>query len=245
MNPYIAKSNEIRNRLQQFCEEHEEQFTRDEIRMLQMLLAYGDVAEFFSDTFLAQLYEATGLVKKKCSTYYQMVQIMKQYFNLEKDVVEVGSGIFPIFGSYLRKEQLKLSSGTVTVYDPRLYIHYPTSAILKKEKFTLQTEIPKGGILVGLFPCEATEVMIEKALMENLEFCIALCGCNHSDDFWTSTREYHQQLIDKIAKSLPKNHFFKVSHFPRECFDYKSKGYPILIYTHQPKIKKFRFFSSY
>ena len=41
--------------------------------------------------------------------------------------------------------------------------------LIKKEKFTLSTNISGVDLLMGFFPCEATEIMLEKALKEEKE----------------------------------------------------------------------------
>lgn len=230
MKQFNKKSaQEIRKILVQFLEEHREHFPSEEIEEFEQFLKYEDVTNPFTTTFFAQVYEGAGLVNPKFSIYRQFVEIIKKNFNIQRPIVEVGSGILPILGDYLQKEQIQLGMGTVTVYDSVVWRKYPTKAILKKEDFTFETKISKESLLIGMFPCEATEMMIDKALEEQLDFCIALCGCNHSGGLYFDVKEYHQSLIEYLDVVLPKDQYFGVTYLPKRCFESRCSGYPILM----------------
>jgi len=240
----IKNEHELRRKIYKFAIEHKHLFDDLEWKELHNFLYYGNVTVPLTDTLLAQIYEMNGIIKKSCSTYYNFSQILKYNFNLDRPVVEVGSGIFPVLGSYLSQEQRNLKNGTLTIYDSRIWTDSKVNAVLKKEMFTEKTIVPSNTLLIGTYPCEATEMMIEKALNEELEFCIALCGCNHSDNPSLNVDEYHQFLVDKIEDNMPKNYQLDVTYLPKKCFARKYEGYPILLCREQEKIKNLNLFTS-
>lgn len=230
MYPYITKDQKkINEKIDELIEMYEQAFSFSDKRILKNYLEGDPITSFFENPFYAQICEVMGIVKPACSTYYQMAHMIEKYFGLKRDIVEIGGGLFPILGNYLRIKQLQIGIGTVTVYDPRIWMQYPTNAKLVEEKFTLETVIPKHSLLVGMYPCEATELILKRAIKENLDFCIALCGCNHSGMLSISTDEYHDMLIKELIFELSRKKNFRVKYFPRSCFQKGTTGYPILL----------------
>lgn len=239
MNVYITKNiEEITRTLTQFGETYKEALGY-EVGYLNAHLKMDQLGLPLTDAFFEQIYEAAGLIRPSCSVYKNMYDLIRREFNLKRDVVEIGSGIFPLLGHSLREYQLKIGGGTVTVYDSRVWKGYPTKAKLVNRYFNDKIKLEKSSLLVGLFPCEATEMIIKRALKENLDFCIALCGCNHSNDPSLTTREYHGILIEQLMEQVPPEKFLKVKYFPKACFGNQHNGYPILLVKDKPKVKIF------
>ncbi len=234
-------SDEIKQTLIRFGEEYKEALGYD-VGYLNAHIVNNQVDSSLTNSFLAQIYEAAGLIKPDCSVYYQMAHIVNKHFNLKRNVVEIGGGTFPILGHYLSERQLQLGGGTVTVYDAKVWTKYPTRAKLVKSYFHTSMEISPNSLLVGLFPCSATSTIIEKAMKEDLEFCIALCGCNHSDNPYLSTSEYHKLLIEQLKDRLPSGKKLKIEYFPPACFANEHKGFPILVAKNKPKMKLLSYF---
>lgn len=243
MSLYTTENREeIKQILIHFREQYGEALGYD-VGYLNAHLEHDSLGAPLTSAFLSQIYEVAGLIKPNCSVYRRMAHIVNKNFNLKRDVVEIGSGIFPILGDYLRKCQLQLGKGTVTVYDAKVWTNYPTSAKLVRSYFHTSTELASNSLLVGLFPCDATDVILEKALQEDLEFCIALCGCNHSGNPYLSTSEYHKLLIHQIQGKLSSKKRLKLEYFPSICFDNKHHGFPILVAKNTTKEKILSFLS--
>lgn len=49
----------------------------------------------------------------------------------------------------------------------------------------MDTDISNVDTLYGLFPCNASITLIDKAIQENKNLLIAFCGCDHSDEVHT------------------------------------------------------------
>lgn len=239
MYTYVTRSKEeIANVLIEFQETYKEALGY-EVGYLNAHIRMDELGLPLTSAFLEQIYEVAGLIKPNCSVYKKMFELIKQEFNLKRDVIEIGSGVFPLLGHSLREYQLKIGGGTVTVYDSKVWREYPTKAKLVDRYFNDRVELQKNSLLVGLFPCESTEMIIERALKEKLEFCIALCGCNHSNNPSLTTREYHEMLIDQLMKQISPEKFLKVKYFPKACFGNRHNGFPILLVKNKPKVKLF------
>lgn len=229
MNPYNTDNPRvIENTLYEFMKKHASHLPIEARDELMDYLEVGNITDYFTSSLLAQVYEEAGLMNPDCSIYHQMFKIIEKHFSLKRDIIEVASGIFPILGHNIHEKQLQLGKGTVTIYDTVVWKQYPTKAVLIKEKFTEETTVKKGSLLVGMFPCDAMNIMIEKAIKEELEFCIALCGCNHSGIRFMDVHDYHEMLIDALNTFLPKGKKLQIEHFPRQCFN-EGTGFPILV----------------
>jgi hypothetical protein len=136
--------------------------------------------------------------------YYQTMQEIEQEFGLDRDIFEVGCGMFPSLARIIAKRQQEIGKGTITAFDPELVTKVVDGVHLVKEKFTLTTPLPKNALIIGRKPCEATEIMIKAASKNNAELFLKLCDCNHIPDklrinYQESFRKNWFQYIDDLA----------------------------------------------
>ena len=154
-------------------------YSESEINYICKNYDYLEHNKFVPD-ILRQIYDELGLLDDKDNLYLGFIDIIKDKFNIDSNIVEVGGGVIPSLGKNITLNQ---KSGTVTVYDPRL--------IVKKEYFNDNTDISKCDLVIGLMPCQATEVLIRQAGKYNKDFLIGLCEGGHNafddyfdDDIW-------------------------------------------------------------
>lgn len=102
---------------------------------------------------------------------------------------------------------------------------------LIKDKFDYDTDISDKYLIVGILPCEATDIILECATNYDIDFYIAMCGFIHSSLssiyglYGTSLELYQQQVIDKV-EILLKRYPEKKLGITRLSND--SRNYPIL-----------------
>lgn len=149
----------------------------------------------FVPDILRQIYDELGLLDDKDNLYLGFIDIIKEIFNIDSNIVEVGGGVIPSLGKNITLNQ---KNGTVTVYDPRLINNVDNDKlILKREYFNDKTDISKCDLVIGLMPCQATEVLIRQAGKYNKDFLIGLCEGGHNafddyfdDDIWKENIMY-------------------------------------------------------
>ena len=125
---------------------------------------------------LRQSYDLFGFEDEKTSIYLNFVDLIEKYFSIDRDVIEIAGGPIPALSFHIASRQTK---GKVTVYDPLMYPskYNLDNLIIKKEKFSERTIVPKDSLIIGFMPCEATELLIRYATNNKLDFMVALCGC--------------------------------------------------------------------
>ena len=131
---------------------------------------------------LMQVYQELGIYEGRKSYYNYHLNNINKLFNINCNVVEIGAGHIPSFANMLAREQLKNKKGTVTIYDPcliKLSTKYKNMK-LHKENFNYCMDVSNYDLMLGLLPCEATEEIIKSAIINNKDFYISMCGCNHS-----------------------------------------------------------------
>ena len=138
--------------------------------------------------------------------YFQTMQEIEQEFGLDRDIIEVGCGMFPSLARIIAKRQQEIGKGTITAFDPELVTKIVDGVNLVRERFTLTTPIPKNALIIGRKPCEATEVMIKAASQNDAELFLKLCDCNHIPDklqtnYQNSFRKNWFQYIDDLASA--------------------------------------------
>lgn len=114
--------------------------------------------------------------------YLQTMQEIEQDFGLDRNIIEVGCGMFPSLARIIAKRQKEIGKGTITAYDPELVTKTLEGVTLVKHHFTLATPIPKNALIIGRKPCQATELMIQSATLNQSELFLKLCNCNHIPD---------------------------------------------------------------
>ena len=162
---------------------------------------------------LRQIYTDFGMYPDEENFYLAHLKKIRNNFDITKNILEVGCGPVPAFGNILAKEQLRLGSGTITVYDPRLVVEKPKYPNMKlyKKNFTLDTSVSNYDLITGIFPCEATEDIIKSACTNKKDFYVAMCGCTHFDYFYIIMHKYmvspymYQQYVISKAEELLEN----------------------------------------
>lgn len=163
---------------------------------------------------LMQVYSELGVYGEN-DFYNEHVQKIKENFDISGNILEVGSGYFPAFGKKMAMEQLRIKSGTITLYDTNLSIGNPLTKNMHtvKDAFSEKTSIKSYDLIVGIMPCEATRLIIKKACEEHKNFYIALCTCIKDPELIASDMlirfkgpRYYQEVMMKIAEEYVRKY---------------------------------------
>ena len=160
----------------------------------EMIRHFGNgLGEEFCADIITQIYSALGYIPNENDRYYGFVMMLKDMYGLDNKIVEVGAGYYPAVAKHIDSMQ---TSGTITTYDPIILMNELGRIIIRKEEFTKKTAIDDADLVIGFSPCEASELLINKANENNKEFSIAVCGCTHFDTNYT--RHYSPRVNDWI-----------------------------------------------
>ena len=158
---------------------------------------------------LAQVCSELKIDKKGDNDFYEEhFNKLKDNFDLGCNVLEVCSGILPVFSNLIAAHQIKIGVGTITAFDPKLFMQMSKYKNMKlhKEKVTLQTDISGFDLVTAILPCEATEDVLTLACQNQKDFYIALCGCEHGNDEYEDymySQPHYERMIN-VAKKLVK-----------------------------------------
>jgi len=165
----------------------------------------GDVPDV-----LMQIYTELGITYHNKGFYEEHINNIKKNFNIKGNILDVGCGSIPAFGNLIAKEQLRLGSGTVTLYDPHLAMNKPKypNITLVKDVFYSKCDVSKYDLITGILPCDATDDIIESACKNNKNFYIAMCGCVHYDGYPYDymTPKYYQSCTINMAEKYLKEY---------------------------------------
>lgn len=181
---------------------------------------------------LMQIYSELGIESLKGNYYKRQLANLKNKFDIRCNILDVGSGMIPSFANLLAQEQLRLGTGTVTLYEPLLLTTEPKhrNMTLHKTEFTSETHIKEFDLLTGILPCGATESIVENACRNQKDFYIAMCGCTHFDYIpwymYVTPEMYQDHVIEKTKRLLEEydNGTLVVERLKGE----KDLDYPIL-----------------
>ena len=153
---------------------------------------------------LLQIYDELGILNDKNNPYKAFIQLIDEQFGIkDKNIVEIGGGNIPRLGKRIASMQ---ENGTITVYDPNLYIkegvEFPHLKLIKR-RFTSIANVSKADVLVGLLPCGSTSTIIKSALRYNKDFMIAMCdSCNFYEyfDSYEEDENWPYNFIEETRK---------------------------------------------
>lgn len=169
---------------------------------------------------IREIYDEVGIIPESHNIYNAFLAEIKRIHGIDgRHIIEVGGGAFPRLAERIRLEQ---RSGSIKVFDPRLFEGLPESKGLKlvREPFRRNTPTYNANLLIGLMPCGGAEPLIENATSKGIDFITWLCeGGYHgepvdyfeSDDEWRSTMIYmakrgveEKKMGKLMIKTLPE-----------------------------------------
>lgn len=162
---------------------------------------------------LMQVYELCGIESQDGTFYNAHLDRLKDIYGLDKNIVEVASGVIPSFAKKIYKEQMRLGKGTITIYEPDLLFEREESCpkmVINRKNFNSTCNIKDSDLIAGLFPCEATEPIIEEACKYDKDFYVAMCGCVHFRNAnipysESNSRLYQSYVIDLADRLVSSN----------------------------------------
>lgn len=161
-----------------------------------------------------QIYDELGILPEDINSYKAFAKLVDEQFNIkDKNVIEIGGGNIPRLGIRIANMQDK---GTITVYDPNLYIRedmeYPNLKLVNR-RFTPLINVSKADLLIGLLPCGSSSTIIKSALRYKKDFMIAICdSCNFYEYFdgYEDNTNWPYDFIENISKPVEENNLGKV-----------------------------------
>ena len=179
---------------------------------------------------IMQIYSELGIFPSAANFYRKHLKLLRSIFPIDGNIVEVASGRIPAFANMIASEQCRIGKGTITIYEPLLIEMTPKypNMTLHKEYFYKDTDIKSADLVVGIMPCESTELILENAIKSDKDFYVAMCGCVHSPleyfygCYGTSPEMYQEQVIGN-AESLLKEYSddkLEVTKMHNTPFDY-------------------------
>lgn len=140
-------------------------------------------------TDTSEIFSKFGIYNKGYDPYIEMTKLLQNYSFLEGNSCEIGAGSYPRLAE-LAIPKIRLNHGSLTIYEPGILFPDIENITVVKEKFTKDTNIKEFDTLYGLYPCNATIPIIDKAFEEDKNLMLAFCPCDHST-------EEHQKWLGK------------------------------------------------
>lgn len=213
-----------------YCDytEHERNYIK---RNLSYLKKNESTLSIRTPHFLRQIYDELGIIPDNENTYYGFVKLLEEKMDINRNVIEVASGIIP---NVARSVASRQKSGSITSYDPRLTVQTALlpNMTIKRENFTSKTKVKPNSLLLGFMPCEATIDIIESAAINNADFMIGLCeGGSRKKFYWL---EYEDEWLG-FVNSYANNKFRKREDVTIETASLSDYGdpYPVIYTKHK------------
>lgn len=229
---------EIYNKFKEFLSKYNNKYSDYALEYIATYFLY-DIKNYRRIDIMNQIYAEIGVFPDNKNLYKGILNFIKEKHDINCNILEIGCGYFPIFAKYIDEEQKKSDSGSITVYDPNLVVENLGNIILNKRFLLTDDNIDRYDLVVGISPCEATELLINKASLAKKDFIIALCECtffNIEDekikDF--SISAWHEYVKETVKMLNPDKEVEMDYLCP--SYDYE---FPIISCTTKKKVKSF------
>lgn len=165
-----------------------------------------DFPQLYSVEMVREVLDALRLIPSNHNIYEDYIHFINEIHDIKnKNILEVGGGVIPRLGERLSEYQ---ESGSITVYDPRLYQEQDDcKLILKKKRVTTSTDVTDVDLIIGLMPCKGAEELIKLAIKNKKDFVVWLCeGGPHGDyfDFYQDEFEWRSSMITLAEEGIQK-----------------------------------------
>ena len=144
-------------------------------------LKYSDYTEWgIHNHICMQIYDELGLLPDSINPYKAFAELVDETFSIKnKNIIEIGGGNIPRLAKRISEMQ---DTGTITVYDPSLYIKDNNNSNLKlvKRRFSSMTNVSNMDLLIGLLPCGSSSIIVKAAVRYNKDFMIVLCDSHNT-----------------------------------------------------------------
>ena len=219
-----------------YLREHENVFNSSEKDLILVNLN-NDGTIYGIPSVCLQLYDELGLLPDDINLYKEFARMIDEQFNIkDKNIIEVGGGNIPCLG---KRIELMQDRGTITVYDPNLYISNEYKNLSEEEKnnrklklinrrFTPLVNARNSDIIIGLLPCGSSSTIIKSAVRYNKDFMVALCdSCNYFEYFDTYEEDINwpNNFIEAASRIVEKNGLGKLKVKKNKII---GENYPII-----------------
>ena len=169
----MPEKEEYLHKVEAYFIKNSDRYTKEEMSYIRSQVAKR-VPVPTTDPRLRQIFAEIGIPVNSKSQHQEFADVLKKNFSIDRNIIEIGGGRVPHLA---KKIALSQNHGTITVYDPRLLVHSSSvpNMILKPEFFTETTDVSSAEMLIGFMPCDATDLIIETACKNNIDFMVALC----------------------------------------------------------------------
>jgi len=209
---------ELQNRMHLYLQKYGESYDKvcvPDIEYLEMNLSTF-IETYYEDVYnqprkgenaFFQIFSAIGALPNEINPYYQMMKEIEKNFGLDRDIIEIGCGMFPALSYEIAKRQQEIGKGTITAFDEQLITKTLDGITLINKNFTLITPISKNALIVGRKPCHGTETMIKAATSNKLEMYLQLCYCyEHRPNNYTQYPNItHEERVEKYFEEIISN----------------------------------------
>ncbi len=180
-----------------------------------------------------ELFSKFGILCEEKDLYKQFSKILRDRGLLRGNILEVGAGFYPRLGEVIMEDK-PAELVRITSYDPELIVDTMSGVKLVKEPFTKSTNLDDVGTIIGMFPCGASRLMIDRAINENKNLLLAFCGCDHSDN--EISAEYGDLWADAACR-----YYKEKCGDDMQIFSWSNEvelSYPIMEYKAPQLVKK-------
>lgn len=151
-----------------------------------------------------QLYSYFDALPDIVHPYFKFYKLLcNKYPNLDKrKILEVASGYVPAISHIIATH--KKMEHPIVAMDPKAIPLKRNDIIVKRQPFTLSTDITPYDLVISHLPCDALNILMPKLVINRKEFSIQMCRCKSDGTKFTNQDEWNDYLytIYSLANNL-------------------------------------------
>ena len=209
-NPAVSRS-EAERRLVNYLKEYGEYYLPEHLEYIKRNF-HNYISLRGANTILAQIYSYLGIFREENDTYLGYAKKLEEYFDLDRDILDIASGDYPPFALFIALRQLQLGCGTVTVMDPALVCEHkipaPNMKVYRKS-YTSFTPVDGYSLITSTLPCGLTEKLLRRFIGGDKDLFIALCACYNHNEIYPGLSKKNYIRTYEIALDYAQSLFEK------------------------------------
>lgn len=162
-------------KFKEFLIKYEKDYNQTMIEFIKKNFENGLYSKEICDV-LKQVYAYLSILPEERNIYKKCLDIINKEYGFEQNILEIGAGAIPILSMYIDQIQ---HDGTITAFDKYLVPNKLGNIKIHKRNFTEKDSVKNYDLVVGVYPCEASYLIIKKASEENKDMFLLACDCTH------------------------------------------------------------------
>lgn len=157
-----------------------------------------DIDKVDRPAVMTEIYSSLDILSQNKNIYYYLFQKLTENHNIDKNILEIGTGRFPTLSKFIYKNQQLKNKGSITLYDPEFSIKFARKGRIIRQPLAQRINIESYDLITAIVPSNQAESIIKQAEKYKKGLFLVLCGITYFEKNRTYDASISKEREDYI-----------------------------------------------